>query len=200
MEKNSSRADKFTDELKRRADAEREQIEDEMKRYRASQLKQAREKAETEADLYKRKKIEKSTRETEASISMLHLQERRRLVMRRSEITDEVITRSEKILSDFVTSPDYAEYLKRSVKIISDALKSNKIILYICKRDEQYIPMIQEQFGKYCKIEFDSSIKLGGIRGYDAILYKLADETLDEKLAEQREYFAHKSGLTISIR
>ncbi len=198
MEKIST--EKFTDELQRRANLQREEIEAEMKRYRTSQLKQAREKAEAEAELYKRKKIEKATRETEAEISMLHLDERRKLVMRRSEITDDVVTRAEKILSDFAAGSEYKDYLIRSVKLIAESLKSNKIVLYISKRDEQYIPLIKEAFGKYCKIEFDSSIKLGGIRGYDAILYKLADETLDEKLAEQREYFAQKSGLTISIR
>ncbi len=198
MEKIST--EKFTEELQRRADRKREEIEAEMKRYRVSQLKQAREKAEAEAELYKRKKIEKATRETEAEISMLHLDERRKLVMRRSEITDDIITRAEKILSDFAEGDEYKDYLIRSVNLISESLKSNKITLYISRRDEQYIPLIKETFGKYCRIEFDSSIRLGGIRGYDAILYKLADETLDEKLAEQREYFAQKSGLTISIR
>ncbi len=200
MEKNISATDRFTDELTRRADEEREKIENEMKRYRSSQLQKAREKSETEAELYKRKKVEKGTRESEAEISMLHLQERKSLVMRRSEITDEVITRAEKILSDFAAGPDYKDYLVRCAKTVAENLQSNRIVLYICKKDEQYIPLIKEAFGKYCRVEFDSSIKLGGIRGYDAILYKLSDETLDEKLAEQRKYFAQKSGLTISIR
>ncbi len=200
MDKNITAADKFTKELTRRADEDRRRIEEEMENYRSTRLRQAREKVEEEAELYKRKKIEKGTLESEAEISNLHLQERKKLVMRRSEITDEVISLSEKILVDFTQSPEYEDYLLRCAKKVSENLKSNKIVLYIAPKDEKFIPLIKESVGKYCRVEFDTDIKLGGIRGYDAILYKLVDETLDEKLVEQRRYFAQKSGLTISIR
>ena len=55
-------------------------------------------------------------------------------------------------------------------------------------------------YGSYCKIDVDTSILIGGIRGYDKILQKIVDDTLDEKLSEQREWFTQNSKLTISIR
>ena len=53
-------------------------------------------------------------------------------------------------------------------------------------------------FGRKCDIESTDEITIGGMTGLSKKLGMLADETLDSKLEQQREWFFENSGLKVT--
>lgn len=187
-------------DIRRQSEIENETLEREMAAYKAACIKDAEALYTEIAKKHIKRNVESGTSEIYSELAAKHMKAREELVKQRSQMTDEIFECAAKKLSEFTKSEAYPESLCRSAEKISEVLHSNRIVLYVKPEDSVYSDMIKKSFGKYCTVETDKSITIGGIRGYDKILFKLADETLDEKLASQRESFICNSGLTISIR
>ncbi len=190
----------FVADIRRLSENETKSTEKEMASYKAACIKEAEVLYKEAARKNVKRSVETGSAEIASELAKKHMEAREELVKIRSKMTDEIIECAGKKLLDFTKSEAYPESLCKSAKKMAEVLQSNKIVLYVKPEDLVYSDMIKKSFGKYCTVEADKSIVIGGIRGYDKILFKLADETLDEKLAVQREYFVYNSGLTISIR
>lgn len=187
-------------DIRNQSENENKNTEKEMALYKAVSIKEAESVYKAEAKKKVKRSVEAGSAAISSELAAKHMQAREELVRLRSKMTDEIIECAAKKLIDFAQSEDYPSSLCRSAEKMSEVLHSNRIVLYVKPDDIVYSDIIKKAFGKYCTVESDSSIIIGGIRGYDKILFKLADETLDEKLAVQRERFIHNSSLTISIR
>lgn len=100
-------------------------------------------------------------------------------------------------LLNFAKTQDYIKLLKNYAGAVSKILKKSGTVLYICKRDEVFIDVIREAYGKICKVEVSDSIKIGGILAVNKVMSLVVDETLDSKLEEQRNWFEENSKLNI---
>ncbi len=187
-------------DIRHQSENENKTTEKEMALYKSVCIKEAEAVYKAEAKKKVRRSVEAGSAAISSELASKHMQAREELVRLRSKMTDEIIECAAKKLTEFAGSEDYPASLCRSAEKMAGVLHSNRIVLYVRPDDLVYSDMIKSAFGKYCTVEADSSIVIGGIRGYDKILFKLADETLDEKLAAQRERFIHNSSLTISIR
>ena len=70
-------------------------------------------------------------------------------------------------------------------------------MLRIRKQDEAMKEDLLSCFSYSCSVEYDDSIKIGGIIGNCETLGIVADETLDTKLKDQLEWFLQHSGLRV---
>lgn len=187
-------------DIKRQSENENKAITREMADYREASLKEAEQAIAFAAKKHIKRSVESGASEIASELASKHLNARNELVSMRSKMTDEIIQRAAGKLMEFTKTDKYPAALCKSAKEIAEVLKSNRIVLYVRPEDIVYSDLIKEAFGKYCTVAIDRDIKIGGIKGYDKILFKVADETLDGKLAVQREYFVNNSGLTISVR
>ena len=187
-------------DIRTQSENENRTTENEMAAYKASCIKEADAVYKAAAKKKVRRSVDAGSAAISSELAANHMKAREELVRLRSEMTDEIMQCAAKKLAEFTKSDAYPESLCKSAQKMADVLHSNRIVLYVRPEDVVYSDIIKKAFGKYCTVEEDNSIKIGGIRGYDKILFKVADETLDGKLAVQRERFIHNSALTISIR
>lgn len=120
-----------------------------------------------------------------------------KLFKQRLLITEKIFHKTEEKLLDFTKTENYIALMKKYAASISKVLKDEGTVLYICERDRSLSDEIKEAFYGTAKVDIDENIKIGGIRGYNPNMGMIADETLDSKLEEQREWFMENSSLSI---
>ena len=132
-----------------------------------------------------------------SEVSKLEFEKRRELFAKRQTIMNDVFKKAQDKLLNFAKTQDYIKLLKNYAGAVSKILKKSGTVLYICKRDEGFIDVIREAYGKICKVEVSDSIKIGGILAVNKVMSLVVDETLDSKLEEQRNWFEENSKLNI---
>lgn len=196
----NKKVNELIEDIQLQSKKENKTVISEISSYKESTLEEFARACEVSARKYAVSQIASGKAKIASELSEKHMTARGELVKKRSEMTDEVIRRAGDKLIEFTKTDDYPKLLRKSVEKISQVLHSNRVVLCVKPDDMKFEDMIKEAFGRFCTVESDDSIVIGGIKGYDRILFKLADETLDGKLADQREYFVNNSGLTISVR
>lgn len=96
----------------------------------------------------------------------------------------------------------YEVYLK---KVFTAAVQDNRFsmkeaIVHIAPRDMKYKTIFQTAAPALCQIEEDEKIGIGGFVLEDPVRGLLLDETLEEKLNRQKEWFYRSSGFTVEIQ
>lgn len=130
-------------------------------------------------------------------ISHKELDERKKLAQKRQCIVKDVFTLCREKLIKFSDSSKYPEYLCKYAYKIASVLNASDVVLYIRKKDEEFIDMIKASFESGCEIKYDDEIIIGGIRGVSMEKGIVADETLDSKLEAQKDWFSEKYGIML---
>ena len=163
--------------------------------------KQELEKAETESlnDAYVliQKEMSQMRLAISSEVSRKNMERRKTLFEKRQQITIEVFQKAANPLAEFTITADDPVLLEKYAAQIAQVLTQPGTVLSIRKKDAALSSRIQKAFGGNCTIEETNDIKLGGIRGYNASMGLVADETLDSKLEEQREWFTETCGMHV---
>lgn len=130
-------------------------------------------------------------------ISHKELEERGKLAKKRQRIVKDVFTLCRERLVQFKSTPEYIEFLEKCAQRISLAIKEDDAKIYIVKDDEKYIEAIKKNFGRACDILYSDDISIGGIYGFSDKANIIADETMDSKLCEQKEWFKEHYGIQL---
>ena len=77
-------------------------------------------------------------------------------------------------------------------------LNAGDVVLYVRESDLKYQKKLRDYFGQNCQIQPSETIRIGGIKGHSPAMGLVADETLDTRLDQQREWFYEHSGLTVT--
>ena len=131
-------------------------------------------------------------------LSKAENESRKSTFVKRQEIEDKVFDRAKEKLIEFANTDKYTEKLLESVKKISQKLTADDVVLYVNQRDMKLKNKIISAFGKKCDVQSSDEIKIGGITGISREMGLLADETLDTRLSQQREWFCENSGLKVT--
>ncbi|MBE6823778.1 MAG: hypothetical protein E7513_00365 [Ruminococcaceae bacterium] len=168
-----------------------------------------------EVEEFKKQEIEKATKEgikdaytliqkeisvkkalIVSDVAMREQNSKRELFVKRNEIVENVFKKAYDKLYDFTKTADYIELIRKSAHKISKLFDNNECVIYLKSADADKADSIKEIINN-CKIEFDDTIHLGGIKGYCEALSIIADDTLDSKLNDQRQWFCENSGLKV---
>ena len=193
MTDNEKKAEQFIKSINAQADKKYNQIKKEIDDYVSSELRkariQARQNAKAAAKLEMSKRSEQSNTDSYKTRAQLIMQ----IVEKRNSITDEVFAKAKKQIEDFAAGENYLPFLEKSVRSIKEAIGENAVI-YIRPEDEKYTDSLK----KICAgVKTDESILIGGCKGINEETSMKADDTLDSRLAAQRELFYEESGLSI---
>ncbi|MBR1811315.1 MAG: V-type ATP synthase subunit E [Clostridia bacterium] len=180
-------------EINKAADTAVNAIKKETAAYIRSELKKAERRAKQEITAAQFSELDKLNEQTNTDLSVAERNETRALLQRRSEITDEVFAEAAARIAAFTQTDGYRAFLLDSAKQLC-ALMGADSVFYLRPEDERHFHALNT----YCAdIRADSQITLGGIRAVNESRGLLADDTLDSRLAQQRQTFYETSGVTL---
>lgn len=141
-------------------------------------------------------KAEKSVQsEGNKTLTDLENKMRNELIEKRDQISRNVFAKVEAKLGDFVKTDGYRELLKKSAAQIGERIKGENLIIFARSEDLVYEDDIKKAVGRKCILRQDNTIKLGGLKASTDI--QAADDTLDCRLKNEREWFVNNSELKI---
>lgn len=174
------------------------EIEKDAKKLYSEEVKKLEDAAKRELDsktAYAESRIMSDINRKAAADKSLY---RHELYKRREELTGEVFLKAEQQLKEFTLGDEYDAFLISSIKRMCRLIGSD-ITLYVKPEDYEKTCAAAKESGLECVINEDKSIRIGGIRAKTNDGSKTADDTLDERLAEQRDWFLLYSGSHLNI-
>lgn len=133
--------------------------------------------------------------ENNKAITELENKLRDELIQKRDSIRSDVFAKVEAKLKSFVKTEDYRKFLLKSAAEIGKAIKGEDLVIYVRGEDTVFSEEIEKAAGRKCEIKTDSSIILGGLKASTDI--QAADDTLDQRLKSETEWFVDNSELKI---
>jgi|GEM_PF-6218024 ATP synthase (E/31 kDa) subunit. len=191
-EKNNEKIEHFSKTVKHNIDNLVKEIEEEMKDYREKFLDEETKKLDNEINEYYNKNITDIDSNTKIKLSRIKVEKKHEYLKTRDELQNELFVDLEQKLLDFIKSPEYDSLLLRSCERCVNVFSSNsQLIINISENDSDKIQLI-EQFLKdklNFKIETDKNIKFGGLYYYDATNNVVLNDTIDERLSQEKLHF-----------
>ncbi len=139
--------------------------------------------------------LEKQQTETNKRSSELEAQHKAALFEMRSSVSDELFSKALDMIREFTGSDEYIVFLGECLKKIS-ALYGGKAVIYVREEDMKYESELVEAFGREgTQVSVDKDIITGGVKVLFCEEDVLVDDTLDERLREEKKDFIKKSGL-----
>ena len=177
------------------AEEQRNQIYAEVEQFKKEELEKAETESLNDAYILIQKEMSQMRLAISSEVSRQNMARRKELFQKRQNITIEVFQKAANKLAEFTKTADYPVLLEKYAAQIAQVLNQPGTVLYIRKKDAALTARIQKAFGGDCIVEETNDIKLGGIRGYNPAMGLVADETLDSKLEDQREWFTETCGM-----
>ncbi len=100
-------------------------------------------------------------------------------------------------LIEFVKTPEYADFLRRKVRMFAQRYGAPGSVLKLRAQDMAYGQELADIYGNNCTVQQDDSIGIGGVVLENAASSFVEDETLDNLLSQQKEYFRTHSAFHI---
>ena len=193
-----SKTDNFLKAIEKYAAEQRSKLESEAEEFKEKEINKAEEDGLKEAYVLLQRKMSAINTSIARELSKAENESRKSTFVKRQEIEDKVFDRAKEKLIEFANTDKYTEKLLESVKKISQKLTADDVVLYVNQRDMKLKNKIISAFGKKCYVQPSDEIIIGGITGISREMGLLADETLDTRLSQQREWFCENSGLKVT--
>ncbi|MCH5304204.1 MAG: hypothetical protein J1E41_05015 [Ruminococcus sp.] len=195
---NDNKAGNFLNAINKYNEEERAKIVSEIETKKADAVKNAEAKGRADADKYVKKHLSAKKSEITGEYAVKNLEAQGELFKKRDDMVSEIFKRASDKLNDFTASPQYKDKLISYAKEIADIFKENSCTVYVKKDDLKYENDIKAVFNSEIEVESDIEIRIGGLRGFCKKLQLVADNTLDSKLENQKNWFIENADLKIS--
>ena len=186
----------FLKAINKYAQQQSDAILKEAEEFRQKEIERATKEAITDAYTLIQKNITLEKAKIVSDYAKLSQKSRSEIFVRRNEIVEEVFEKATSKLVSFTKTAEYDEYIKKSASEIAKLFEDKNCVICIKNDDAHKTDMIKAIVPN-CTVEFDNSIVIGGIKGYCEELSVIADDTLDSKLLNQRQWFAENSNLEV---
>lgn len=122
---------------------------------------------------------------------------RKYLIGYRKQITDKVFAKAEAELEAFTKSKQYSEFLTKSLARVSDGL-SEDFIAYVSEKDVKLVSQLAKDFAFVKDVKASDEIKIGGIIAKNINETVVINDSLEERMLQQQDWFAAMSNLSIN--
>lgn len=190
---------KFFDAINQEAENKTQALTQKNKELLEQGLKKAEEKAKAQADAMIERERLLGEQALNRTVSANIRKARTSLTDKRAEITNRVFEDAKNKLLAFTKSDEYEEFLKRSVQHFAELFPEGDAVIYIKSEDESFAPVIKAAFKRECSVEADASIVIGGCRCKVKGGNVTADDTLETRLENQKDWFLHNSKMTVVL-
>ncbi len=186
----------FLKAINKYAQQQSDAILKEAEEFRKQEIERATKEAITDAYTLIQKNITVEKAKIVTEYAKLAQKSRSEIFIRRNAIVDEIFQKSTDKLLSFTKTAEYDEYIKKSASEIAKLFENKNCVISIKKDDANKADMIKTIISN-CTVEYDDSILIGGIKGFCEEMSIIADDTLDTKLSNQRQWFAENSNLKV---
>lgn len=122
---------------------------------------------------------------------------RQDLLRHREELTSQIFDAVRARLEAFGQSGEYRSFLLETAASAGKDFPPEGSVLFVRGADLPLAGELSAAFGRECRVEENPSIQLGGLQIQNQPAGLFADETLDSRLEDQRDWFGSASGLTV---
>jgi vacuolar-type H+-ATPase subunit E/Vma4 len=117
---------------------------------------------------------------------------------KRTELLNSVFNEVKSKLLLFLKTEDYKSLMSKKIDNLNTLFKDKKVVFNIMKNDKLLTSAIKDNFHSEYEIKTTDKILLGGFFADCNELGIEADETLDFKLDDKKQWFYEKSNLYIN--
>lgn len=187
---------KFLDAINKYAERQKATIHSEVEAYKNQRIEQATEQGLKDA--YDLIRHEIAARKFAITTEMSSKEQALRTdqFAKRQKIFDEVFEDAAQKLINYTCSEEYEIYLKRSAEEVKALFGKNAVIISLAEKDMKFSEVIKAVLPN-AEFKEDNSIRIGGLKAFCKADGILADNTIDLKLLDQREWFIENSGLKV---
>lgn len=188
--------EQFRQSIMRQADVQIAKIDAELESFRANELGKCKDDARGNSHHMLDEERLRIEHEAGQRVSARRSELRRQLYARRSQLTDDLFAQARARLGDFVSGPDYPDYLRKKAGKASGLRRGGEeVVLQVRPEDLRYEKDLIQACGAPCRVEAAEAIALGGLLVSLPESGRAADETLDAALEAQRQWFYETSEL-----
>ncbi len=193
----STKTNNFLNAIQKFADRQREDMQSEIDRFRAEELKKAEEEGLQDAYELIHKEMNIQQAAITKEIAQKEKQSQDELFVKRSHMMRTVFEKAQKKLIEYTSTEDYKKRLIKSAGDISEIFGEKDCVIYLKNGDMEMSQSLADCFKGNVSFKADATIKIGGIRVYCSEAGIIADETLDSRLEDQKEWFIENSELKV---
>lgn len=197
MANSEEKVSKFVQAITQYAQDQKEKIHQEVEDFKSEKLLKAEQEVLRDSYSLIQKERMELQGDMSREMSRRDLAARKDLLALRRDMMLQVFGDAENKLTAFCSTPDYLDYLKKSMEELSGVLPAQGTTYEVCRRDEALLPRLRELCPAGSRVELTDDIRLGGIRGHNPSAGLMADDTLDARLEDQKDWFIAHAGLTI---
>lgn len=194
---NNEKLLKFTQAIRDYAREQSEEIQREVDRFRTERLGTVEQEVLKESQRLTQKEQDELRRSISRERSEHESAARSDLFETRREMENRIFERARQKLLDMTATADYADRLKASLTEMANRLPAEGTVYRLAERDMIHEDTLKAVLPAGSLLEPSQDIQIGGIRAENLGVGILLDDTWDTCLAEQREWFAAHSGLSI---
>ena len=190
---------KFEQVIMEKADAQCEDIHQEMEAYRSSEL--AKYKDDARVDYHQRLEsgINEISTDSAEELALKKSALKKELFHKRSAYCEEVFAAVKDKLLSFTDSGKYQGYLEKKAEKIAALELDETPTLLVREKDLALSESIQAAYGAPCQVQASEEIAIGGIIALCQSTGYRIDETLDAALENQKDWFFENSGMYLTV-
>lgn len=194
---NKVKTDNFLKAIKKHSEAQKAALHNQVEQLKTEKLAETEKKAQHDSEKLIKDKLEEKRNQQTRLLAKKTQDGQKKLFLERAAMTEKIFKKAQEKLIEYTKTNEYLEMLRKSASEIAELFGNNGCVLYVNEHDLNSADSIKAVFGGSAEVIADKSIKIGGIRGYCESMSIVADETLDSKLAMQKDWFIENSTLSV---
>lgn len=180
-------------------DAKVEQIRAQAQEQKEKELQQNEEEQIARASATVQKKMQEIKQESKREIAKTSLDAKRSILLKRSQLEEQIFESVRQRLAGFAASDAYEEYLLSQIAAFAKANPLPHVEILLRECDLPLAKKVQAAYSLPCEVKADNmAVGLGGFIVRDNKNGLYFDETFSQKLAEQKTYFIENSAFALS--
>lgn len=172
------------------------QMKQEAEQYKEQELEKNKAKQLDRSYQIIQKKTQEIKKSCKRQVAKYSLDAKRSLLLKREEITKKIFESVAIRLAEFHKTEQYKDYLLKRIKKVSEN-NYDMVEILLLKEDMKFAEEIQKTYEHSCTVVETNRIQLGGFILRDDRDGIYIDETLEQKLQDQKAYYIQNSGLVI---
>jgi V/A-type H+-transporting ATPase subunit E len=178
-------------------DAKAAQIEHEAEEFKEQELEKTKDEQLTKSFYLIQEKSEEIKKDFKHEVAKFSLEQKHAVLLKRNEITENIFANVKQQVVDYTNTLEYKDYLLSSVSHFAKNASYDNLEIMVTSKDLAFANEIIKAYGKDCNVKESNTIELGGFIACNTDQGIYFDETLEQKLAEQKKYFIEHSQLDI---
>lgn len=197
MEETAKNTEAFLAAIRNLATEKCKEIDEETESLRAQRLKALHSESDEHYAAYKAVELSRVRASFNRQVAALEADAKQHLAAERKEIFARVFEEATERLRQFTKTDAYHDFLLMSAKTVAGAFQSDRVHLYLREADKPYADELCSVISSRPKVIYTQDIEIGGLRAHGVHSGKLADDTLDARLEQQKQRFLEESGLSM---